>query len=108
RQNMQPFHPPRGGRSGSGNDLFHAHLVIAQKTREPNLAGAIAAKGSHRHAALPDLDKPTVQKGPPLSSRPSPKLPRSNSIACLLAANQTAQANQRPSSSARPKGRKDV
>jgi hypothetical protein len=108
RQDMQPLHPPRGGRSGTGNDLFHAHLVVAQKTREPNLAGSIAAEGAHGNPTLPGLDKPTVQKGHPFCSRPSPKLPSPNSILCLRLANQRKQAKQRRSTFASPNGGKDV
>src|SRR3546814_3983683 len=50
-------------------NLRHAHRRIAQKARDPHLAGAVPAKPAHAHTATAALNQPLKQKDPPFCKR---------------------------------------
>src|SRR3546814_2302552 len=56
-------------------NLRHAHRRIAQKARDPHLAGAVPAKPAHAHTATAALNQPLKQKDPPFCKRRSPNRP---------------------------------
>src|SRR3546814_16307270 len=61
-------------------NLRHAHRRIAQKARDPHLAGAVPAKPAHAHTANAALNQPLKQKDPPFYKRPPPNPPHNNTL----------------------------
>src|SRR3546814_14035642 len=61
-------------------NLRHAHRRIAQKARDPHLAGAVPAKPAHAHTATAALNQPLKQKDPPFCKRRSPNRPNSSPV----------------------------
>src|SRR5574337_1743300 len=55
--------------------LFGRNRLVAQQTRQANLARAITTKTSNPKTAPTHLDQTGVQKGPPFSRRRSPNRP---------------------------------
>src|SRR3546814_14281812 len=61
-------------------NLRHAHRRIAQKARDPHLAGAVPAKPAHAHTATAALHQPLKLKDPPFSKRRPPNPPNTTSL----------------------------
>lgn len=67
-------------RAGGLDNLFHAHVRVAKKPRQPRLPGTVAAQRANRDATLANRHETATQKRPPFSRRTSPNRPRPYSI----------------------------
>jgi len=83
RQNVPARHQLGRARRRCLHHLGRGYPLVAQKPRDPHLAGAIATKRAHPNPRLSHRRQPIEQEQPPFSRRRSPNRPSPIVIATL-------------------------